>query len=121
MPRVQIPINDIVRAGLAQPAQVTADATNNHYLDSNSGNVFIEVISSDAGSQTVTVKAGDAITTDGLTLSDLTLTVAAGATKYFGPFRPRTFKQSADSNRIYLNPSVSTTLKFRAYSLTAAT
>lgn len=121
MARVNIPVSDIVRAGLTQPSAVTADATNDHYIDGddNDGQVFLFVVSSDAGSQTLTIVANPDYNSDGLTLNDLTLTIAAGATKLFGPFRPRTFRQPSDGNRLYINPSVSTTLTMRAYRLEA--
>jgi len=51
---------------------------------------------------------------DGLTINNLSIAVSAGATRYAGPFRTSTYKQDS-SNTLYLNPSVSTTLKFRAY------
>ena len=119
MARSQIPITDIARAGVAPPAQITSDATNKHYLDSQSGNVFLEVISSDGGSQTVVIEANPDLSNDGLTIGNLTLTIPAGATRYFGPFRKLTFKQAADLDRMYVNPSVSTNLKFRAFRLVA--
>lgn len=123
MARSNIPVTEIVLTGVTPPAQTTADATNDHYIsaaDLSDGTLFLEVESSDAGAQTVDVVANPDLTLDGLTVSDLSVSVAAGATKLIGPFRLRTFKQALDSNRIYINPSVSTTLKFRAYKLTPA-
>jgi hypothetical protein len=43
--------------------------------------------------------------------------VAAGATVLAGPFRTNTFKQDTD-NTLWVNPSVSNTLDFRAYRIT---
>jgi len=123
MARSNIPVTEILLTGVTPPAQTTADAANDHYInasDLSDGTLFIEVVSSDAGSQTVDVVANPDLTLDGLTVSDLSVTVGAGVTKLIGPFRLRTFKQALDSNRIYINPSVSTTLKFRAYKLTPA-
>ena len=88
MARGQIPVTDIVRAGVTPAAQTDADATNDHYF----------------------------INADGLTVSALTITIPAGVTRVCGPFRVATFKQNA-SYHLYLDPSVSTTLKFRAYRL----
>lgn len=121
MARSQIPVTTITRAGATPPSQTTADATNNHYIEGtdNTGEWFLEVISSDAGSQSVTVVANPNLSSDGLTVSNLSITIAAGVTRLCGPFKPNTFKQPSDSNRVYVNPSVSTTLKFRAYRLTA--
>lgn len=116
MPRVEIPVTEITRDGVAQPAQTTADATNDHYIAVNDGRVLVEIISTDAGAQTVEVVPNPSLTADGLTVSNLSIAVGAGATVYAGPFRFTTFKQDS-SGMMYLNPSVSTTLKFRAYNL----
>jgi hypothetical protein len=118
--RSEIAVTEIVRAGVTPISQTTANATDDHYV-ANTGDVFLEVVSTDAGEQTVTIVANPDLSSDGLTVSDLVLTVGAGVTKLFGPFRTRTFKQAADSDRMYVNPSVSTTLKFRAYRLQAVT
>lgn len=116
MPRVVIPVTDIDRDGVAQPSQVTADATNNHYFTGNDGNVLLEIVSTDGGAQTVEVVTSPTLFTDGLTVTNLAIPVAAGATVYAGPFRVVTFSQNA-TNDVWLNPSVSTTLKFRCYRL----
>ena len=120
MPRVVIPVTDFVRAGVAPPSQTNADSVNNHYIATNAGNVVIEVVSSDAGPQTVTIVSNPALSVDGLTLGNLTVNVSAGATVWCGPFNPRSYKQPSDSNRLYINASVSTNLKFRAYRMNAA-
>jgi len=117
--RVQIPVTDFVRAGVSPPAQTDGDAVNKHYIAGNDGQIVIEVASSDAGAQTVTVKANPDLDTDGLIVSDLVLSVPAGQTKWFGPFKVQTFKQNTNKD-MYLDPSVSTTLKFRAYRLVRA-
>jgi hypothetical protein len=78
---------------------------------------MLEIVSTDAGSQTVDIEPNpDFATRDGLTVSNLVIAVAAGATVYAGPFRTSTFKQDTD-NTLYVDPSISTTLKFRAYRL----
>jgi len=120
MARVDIPVNEIIRAGLAQPAQVTANSSLKHVISGNDGQVFVEVISTDAGGQTITVQPSPSASADGLTITPLVLTIAAGATKLFGPFRPSTFNQDATSKELWLDPSVSTTLKFRAYRIIPA-
>ncbi len=79
MARVQIPVTDFVRAGVSPPAQTDGDAVNKHYIAGNDGQIVIEVASSDAGAQTVTVKANPDLDTDGLIVSDLVLSVPASA------------------------------------------
>jgi hypothetical protein len=54
MARVQIPVTALTRAGVAPPAQTNADATNNHVMV-NDGRTLLEIVSSDAGVQTVSV------------------------------------------------------------------
>lgn len=123
MPRVQIPVTTLTRAGVAPPAQTDADATNDHYInaaDFQNGDLVLEIVSSDAGAQTVEVVANPALSADGLTIGNLTISIPAGATRVCKQFKYQTFRQGADSNRMYLNPSVSTTLKFRAYKATDA-
>lgn len=121
MARSAIAVTDIVRAGVAPISQTTADASNNHYVAGNDGAVYLEIVSTDAGTQTVAIVANPDLVSDSLTVSNLTLSIAAGATKLCGPFKTKTFKQAADNDYMYVNPSVSTTLKFRAYRLTNVT
>jgi hypothetical protein len=117
--RSQIVVTDIVRSGTAPIAQTTADATNKHYFVNSDALVFLEIVSSDGSSQTVTVEASPTFTADGLTVSGLVITVGAGATVLAGPFKVSTFKQDS-SYHVYVDPSVSTTLKFRAWRLPTA-
>lgn len=123
MARSEIPVTEIVRAGTeaGAVAQITADATNDHFITANDGRVFLEVASTDGGAQTVDIVANPTPggTFDGLTIDPLTLSIPAGETWFFGPFRPYTFQQDS-SGMMHINPSVSTTLKFRAYQLPAA-
>ena len=121
MPRVVIPVTEITRdTGIeyGAVAQVTSDATNDHYIAENDGRVFIEIENENASSRTVEIVANPAPggTFDGLTISNLVLTIPGLETWFFGPFRPYTFQQDS-SGMMYLNPSASTDLKFRAYLL----
>lgn len=115
MARVQIPVETIVRgAGLAQPSQTAADHTNNHYF-TNNGKTFLEIVSSDGASQTVSFEIPTPGSgTDGQGIDPLVVTVGAGDTVYVGAF-PQSVYDQADGT-VYVDPSVSTTLKFRAYS-----
>lgn len=116
MPRVQVTVTEIVRAGVAPPAQVDADATNDHYFTGNDGRVFLEIQNTDTVSRTVSVQPSPTFTADGLTVSPLVITVPNGVTRLAGPFRVSTFKQNASAD-VYFDPEVSTVLKFRAYRL----
>ena len=119
MARTNIPVTTAVRAGVVRPAQVDADLANGNSFTGNDGTVVLEVTSSDAGVQTVSVVPNPAYTADGLVVSSLVLTVPAGAVWLFGPFNRYTFAQDANG-LVYLNPSVATTLKFRCYKVTPA-
>lgn len=121
MARVEIPVAVVARDGVAQPAVTNSDATNDHYVTGGAdGLTVIEIVSSDGGAQTVEVPPNPALTADGLTVGNLSIAVAAGATVLAGPFRTNTFRQNT-TNDLYLNPSVSGTLGFRAYRLVLPT
>ena len=118
MPRVEITVTTIDRDGVTQPSLTNGDATNDHFITGGAdGLTILEIVSSDAGAQTVEVVPNPSLTADGLTVSNLSIAVAAGTTVLAGPFRTNTFKQDS-SNTLYLNPSVSNTLDFRAYRIT---
>lgn len=120
MPRVEIPVTDIVRSGIeaGAVAAVASDATENHFVDANDGRVFLEVENQNAGAQTVEVLPNPSVggTYDGLTIEPLVLTIPAGETWLFGPFRALTFQQDA-TGTMHIDPSISTDLLFRAYRL----
>ena len=121
MARSQLTVTEVTRAGVARPAQQSSDATNDHYIastDTADYTWWMEVENTDASPQTVTVIANPDLSADGLTVSDYTNTIAAGVTEVMGPFRYKTFRQATDSNRIYIDPSVTTNLKFRVYKIT---
>lgn len=102
---------------VVQPALTNGDATNDHYFTGNDGKVVLEVVSTDAGSQTVTIKRSPAFRV-GMPLTDEVVTVAAGVTRVLGPFPKAEFDQNGAGD-VYFDPSVSNTLDFRAYRVTA--
>jgi hypothetical protein len=112
--RTQIPVTAVVKAGVAQPSQTSSDFTNGMYFI-NDGATFLEIVSTDAGTQTVVIQTGK--TVDGYALADQTITLLTGAAKVVGPFTTGTFNQPAASTQVYVDPSINTTLKFRAYSV----
>lgn len=111
MPPVSIPVTQVLDTGVTPPAQTNGDLANGNQLDFNDGRIIVEVISSDAGAQSVTVVTPGNV--GGFAVADNVVAVPAGATRILGPFSPATYNQSDGTVRI--NPSVSTTLKFRAY------
>lgn len=118
MARVEIPVTTIDRDGTAQPSLTNGNATDDHFVTGGAdGLTVLQIVSSDAGAQTVEIPPNPNLTADGLTVGNLSIAVAAGATVVAGPFRTNTFKQDTD-NTLWVNPSVSDTLDFRAYRIT---
>jgi hypothetical protein len=103
---------------ITPPAQVNGDATNGHYITGNDGLVVLEVVSSDAGAQTVSIEYGPGVQQ----LADIPAqveSIPAGAIRWLGPFANGAFDQT-ENRDLYFTPSVSTTLKFRAYKMVKA-
>lgn len=111
--RVEIPLTEVTRAGVEVPVDQAADISNFNYIVENNGDVEFEAFNDDAGVQTVTVIANPNVFNDGLTLNNLVLSIPAGETWKFGPFRPNSFAQDA-AGAIYLNAS-SASIYFRAF------
>lgn len=100
------------------PAQIDADPTNDHYFTGNDGLVFLEVVSSDVGAQTVAIKFSPRYGPI-VDVPDQSESIPAGGTRLLGPFEPAAFDQNADGD-VYFDPSIATTLKFRAYKVVKA-
>jgi hypothetical protein len=123
MARTQLTVTEIVRAGVAQPAQQDSDPTNDHYIDAADADDtwFIEAYNSSGTTRTIDVVANPSLSSDGLTVSNYTNTILTTATELMGPFKLATFKQTADSNRVYVNVDGSAAdVKFRVYKITPA-
>ena len=103
--------------GVTDPGLTNGDATNDHYLTGNDGLVELEVVSTDVGAQTVTVHYAATAPVPG---TPEVVSVPAGATKVLGPFSPALFNQNAAGD-VYFDPSVSSTLDFRARRIVRAT
>lgn len=104
---------------LTPPTQTNGDATNGHYFTGNDGLTFLEVVSSDAGAQTVTIKYSP-FYAPVATVADQSESIPAGATRILGPFANGAFDQNSAKD-VYFAPSVATNLKFRAYRVVKAT
>lgn len=102
--------------GITPVTATDGDATNKNSFTGNDGQVYLECVSTDGSSRTVTFYYAPGLA-PGVTVATSAETIAAGATKVFGPFAKRTYDQNS-SGDIYFDPSVSTTLKFRCYRLT---
>jgi hypothetical protein len=116
MARSAIVVTPITRVGVAPGAQTVADSVNKHYFV-NADRVYLEVISTDVGAQTVGIEFAPSATVDGVTPPAKSIAVPAGVTRLVGPFPAVYYNQPA--SQVFIDPSVSTTLQFRAYQLPA--
>lgn len=97
MPRVNVPVNTITRTGIAPAAEVNGDATNNHQV-ANDGRTVLLVRNANASAtaRTLTVVIQGAI--DGFAPVPRTYSIAAGASRYVGPFDPAIYGQLMQVN-----------------------
>lgn len=87
MPRVNVPVTTITRAGVADATPVTGNPTDNHSVINSDGSVWIEAENTGASSRQVSVLFEDAV--DGQTVPAKTYSLAAGARRRIGPFPVR--------------------------------
>lgn len=84
MPRVDVPVTQITRTGVAPATEVNGDATNNHSV-ANDGSVWIEVRNSGSTVARV-VSARFPNTVDGQTVPARTWSIPTSSTRRIGPF-----------------------------------
>jgi hypothetical protein len=81
--RVDVPLTQITRAGIAPAAEVTGDAVNNHTVN-NDGAVFLLAHNTGATTRVLTIHLPQ--TVDGQAVASRTVSLAAGVSRYVGPF-----------------------------------
>lgn len=113
MARTEIPVTEVVRAGIQKPATTNSDMTNGMFFTGNDGTIWLEVENTDSVDHNFDVVASPTYTADGLVVSNLTETVPAGEIWEFGPFKTATFRQNIDGD-VFIDPDVNTMLKFIA-------
>ena len=92
MPRVDVPVTQITRSGVAPATEVNGDATNNHSV-ANDGATWIEVRNS--GSTVArTLSAHFLNTVDGVTVDAKTWSIPTSSTRRIGPFPTRLYGTS---------------------------
>lgn len=111
MPRVELTRTAISRAGVATAAEQNSDAVNNHYVVDD-GRTFVLVRNNNAGAQTVTIEIPGEHDT-GIAHADRVVSIPAGESRFIGPFNSNYWQPG--TNQVYINPSVSTDLKFSVY------
>lgn len=106
--------------GVVQPAATVGDATNDHYLEGNDGQVELEAVNTAGASATVTVHYGARAFGGGADVEPEVVTIPANSSVVLGPFEPSRFNQN-ELGHVYFDPSVSTTLEFLARQVSRAT
>lgn len=81
--RVNLPLSQISRDGVAPAAEVAGDASNGHTVD-NDGQVFVLARNADSSSHAVTVHVATEV--DGQAVASRTIALAATVSRYIGPF-----------------------------------
>ena len=119
MPRTEITVATISRAGTDEQTQQDSDFTNGMYVAKNNGRIFFRIENTDMASQTVAVEFGPGAEVDEETPDDKTITIGSGDIVYFGPFPIEFYNQTDDDDALYVNPSIDVNLKFEAYRLGA--
>ena len=119
MPRVNIPLTDIDRAGSANVGtagtEVTGDPSNNHDAIAGDGVIVLVRNSSGTTARVVTEVIQDQI--DGQAVTNRTVSVPANGHKIIGPFSQEYLvKSGADKGKIYLNAD-NADLRFQAFKL----
>ena len=92
MARTVLTITNADPKGTTKPAASAADNTNGNSLPYNDGHVVVEVNNPTGGALSVTFGIPGSVGGFGITQD--TVSVAAGATKLFGPFAPAVFNQA---------------------------
>lgn len=84
MPRVNVPVTQITRAGVTAPTETSGDATNNHVV-SNNGKMFLEVRNSGSTvARTITFRFPGLV--DGQAVTPRAISIPISTTRRFGPF-----------------------------------
>jgi hypothetical protein len=98
MARSAIPVYAITRAGIVAPTETTTDVANGNTLPNN-GATWLAVRNSNGASTTRTLTVQVSTTVDGQAVTPRPYPVAAGVTRYIGPFPIATYGQN-----LLLNP-----------------
>ncbi len=83
MPRIQVPVTEVTRAGILPATEVNGNATDNHYIN-NDGSTWLEIRNAGASTRTLTKVVN--VIVDDATITNPTVSLAASATKKVGPF-----------------------------------
>ena len=116
MPRIEIPVTQLTRAGVEDDTAVVSDASDGHYFTGNDGEIWLEIENVSATPRTVEILPSPSYTADGLTVNPQEVLVPANTRVKSGPFKVSTFKQNS-SNDVYIDVPVDTDLELYAFRL----
>lgn len=86
MPRLNLAVTNLSRAGIADATEVNGDSVNNHVV-ANDGRMWVEVRNADASNpHTLTVRFPGVV--DGQSVTPKTYSIAATVKRRIGPFPP---------------------------------
>lgn len=111
MARIEVPVTQVVLAGVEDPAATTGNVSEGHFIAGNDGRIAITVENADAAAtHKVTVITPG--TAGGMPIEDDAVTVPKSGKLKIGPFPPQVFNQS--NGQVYLGVD-SAELKLRAF------
>lgn len=120
MARAALAVQDTNSSGLL--ASYTAASVDGHAFDNSSGLVLLHVKNGSGVSTTVTLDIPG--TVDGVAVSGKTVTVAAGAEKFIGPFKKAIYNQddaeSLVDDAVLVNAAPQASVTYAAVRITPA-
>lgn len=120
MARVDLAVQKISAAGVAQQTAVAGIADGHSFINNTGGKVLARVENTNGVSaRTVTFQTTKQI--DGLALADQVVAIPANGVSIIGPFKPETFNvlQGADIGKVYVDYQTSSEsdLQIEVYSI----
>ncbi len=101
MPRVNIPVTEVIQAGVAPPAQVTGDAAEKHSLLLGGGKILLEAENTGTTvARIVTIETPGTI--DGVSIDELEISVPKEAKRYI-PIDSSVFRQK--EGKVFIDPA----------------
>jgi hypothetical protein len=85
MARTDLTVNDITRAGIVDPTPVAADVANGNSVG-NDGRIVLRVKNTNGSATTRTLTVALNVSVDGQAVTARSYPVAAGVTRWIGPF-----------------------------------
>lgn len=113
MARGVITVATTGRSGLI-PTYIAADSANGHLFLNPNENVLLHVKNANAGAVVVTIPTPGTI--DGLSVTDRTVSVAAGTEVFIGPFNNTHY---GNSDGVYIDFDIDASITFTAFNLGA--